>query len=266
MKTRAILFTFLAALLVPLSVQAQEDEDERGQLLFIQTVEVMPEDVMAYESTMGMVVKAAELSHVSADFKWAIMNDNFTYTLVFPIKEFAYFDTPDQWLSQFKDTEGESTLQEAFQKFSEIDMRVVNTEIVEHVEDWSYTPAVELAEADNAHIHSFRIKAGQAEAFGGVAKEIMAFFKELDYPYATAGHRTHFGDTGLATFVIWYDDPGAFHGANDLEALIEKKGMSDKWGELSGRLSKTITGAQHSDGVIKWNMTYWPEPDEATHE
>jgi len=266
MKTRAILFSFLTALLVPLSLPAQEDEDERGQLLFIQVIDVMPEDVMAYENAMSTVVKAAGAAQLSEGFKWSIWNDDFTYTLVFPIKEYAYFDTPDQWMKQFEGTAGEAVLQEAFQAFSEVDMRVRSTEIVEHVEDWTYSPPTPVEGADYAHVHSFRIKPNQDEAFGEVIKDISAFFGDLDYPYALAGHRTHFGDSGLATFVIWHDDPGAYHGANNIDNLVEKKMMGDRWSELMGRLAKTILGSQHGDQEYKPELSYWPMPEGATNE
>lgn len=265
MKSRAILgAVFLAFLLTPAAGLAQEDY-ERGDLLFIETIKVLPKDAKAYEATIAKVVEAARLAQMSPDFKWAFMNDGFTYALVYPFKKMAYWDDPQQWMRAFQGTPGEAKLNEAFGEFSQLSMRTVSAEVVEHVKDWSYDPATPVQDAYLAHLESFWVASGKQEQFAEVTKEIMAFFKELSYPYSIAGHRTHFGDTDRATFVIWYNDRGAFYGANSVDKLVAKKAMSEKWGALMGRLAEVVVDHDHGDMDYKPNMSYWPEPTGATN-
>jgi hypothetical protein len=265
MKTRAILSPLLLLLLLPVAVRAQEEDYQRGKLMYVQTVKVTPAHAAAYEAAVGKIVKAAEMAKLGPGYKWAFMNDMFTYTLVYPFSDFAYWDDPEQWMRQFKGTEGEATLQEAFQEFGKLDTRVVMSEVVEHVEDWSYQPEKTREDATMAHFTEFWLKSGKEEQFTEVTKEIMGFFKKLGYGYEVSGHRVHFGDTDRRVFVTWYDDRGSFYGANSLDALIEKKGMGEKWGELMSRMSELIVDGDHSDSELKQAMTYWPEMEKATH-
>ncbi len=266
MKTRAILWCLLLPLLVPFSAQAQEEEQERGEMLFIETIKVMPEDVPAYEAAIAKVVQAAEMAGLSPDYKWAFMNDMYTYTLVFPFKDMAYWDDPDQWMRQYEGTEGEEALQAAFKEFSEIDTRVVASEVMEHVEDWSYTPATSAAaDAENVHLTVFWLKSGKGDEFTQVTKDIMALLKEIGYPYPVAGHRVRFGDTNRRIFVTWFDNKSNFYGEKSLMAVIEKKGAGERWGELMSRISALIIDGDHSDAVYKPEMSYWPETQEATN-
>ncbi len=265
MRIRAILGTaLLAFLLTPAAALAQESY-ERGEMLFIETVKVMPKDAQAYEATIAKVVEAAELAKMSADYKWAFMNDGFTYTLVYPFNKMAYWDDPQQWMRAFQGTAGEAKLNEAFAEFSNLSMRTVAAEVVEHVKDWSYSPAMEMDDSYLAHVEEFWVMSGKQEQFNEITKEIMAFFKELGYPYAIAGHRTLFGDTDRVTFVIWFNDRGMFYGANSVEKLVEKQGMGEKWGALMGKLSQVVVDHDHGDMDFKPNMSYWPEPEGATN-
>ncbi len=265
MKTRAILgAALLAFLLAPAAALAQEDY-ERGELLYIETVKVMPKDAQAYEATIAKVVEAARLAKMSADYKWAFMNDGFTYTLVYPFKKMAYWDDPQQWMRAFQGTAGETKLNEAFGEYNQLSIRTVAAEVVEHMKDWSYSPAMEMEDSYLAHVEEFWVMSGKQEQFGEITKEIMAFFKELGYPYAIGGHRTLFGDTDRVTFVIWYNDRGTFYGANSIEQLAAKKGMSEKWGGLMGRLAQVVVDHDHGDMDFKQNMSYWPEAQAATN-
>lgn len=266
MKTRAILWCLLLALLVPFSAQAQEDEQKRGEMLFIETIKVMPADVPDYEAAIAKVVQAAEMAGLSPDYRWAFMNDMYTYTLVFPFKDMAYWDDPDQWERQFEGTEGAEALQAAFEAFSEIDTRVVASEVMEHVQDWSYTPAtLPAATAENAHLTVFWLKSGVGDEFTEVTKDIMALLKEVGYTYPVAGHRVHFGDTNRRIFVTWFDNKSSFYGEKSLMAVLERKGAGERWGELMGSLSALIIDGDHSDVVYKLEMSYWPETQEATN-
>ncbi len=265
MKTRAILGTALVAFLLAPAASLAQEGYERGDLLFIETIKVMPKDAQAYEATMAKVVEAAQLANMGADYKWAFMNKGFTYTLVYPFKNMAYWDDPQQWMRAFQGTPGEAKLNEAFGEYNQLSMRTVSAEVVEHVKDWSYDPAMAMQDAMLAHVVSFWLMSGQQEQFNEVTKEIMAFFKEVGYPYSISGHRTLFGDTDRATFVIWYNDRGAFYGANSLDKLVEKKGMGEKWGALMGRLAEVVIDHDSGDMDYKPNMSHWPEAQAATN-
>jgi hypothetical protein len=264
MRTRAILLPLFLGLLLPSALRAQSDNEQRGDLLYIETVKVSPADAAAYEAGIAKVVKAAELAELGEGFKWAFMNDMFTYTLVYPFGDFAYWDDRDQWMRQFGDTPGEAMLKEAFGELSDLSTRVVAAEVVEHVKDWSYEPKKSRPDATKAHIDVFWVKSGKGEEFSELTKDVMAFFGEIGYVYPVAGHRVHFGDTDRRVFVIWYDDAAGFYGANSLETLVEKKGAGERWGKLMARMATLIVDADHGDSELKPGMTYWPVSETAT--
>lgn len=261
MKSRLIVGALLLPLLVPLTGAAQEGS-ERGQLFWVETIEVQPSDAMGYEAVVAKVVKAAGEAGLSTDYKWAFWRDLYTYTLVFPISNFAYWDDPNQWERQFEGTPGEQALEDAFAEFSTLNARTVSSEVIEEVADWSYAPAAAVADELNlAHVDELWIKPGKQQEFGELIEEFGAFFGEVGYRYPVDGHRVHFGDTGRAIFVTFYDSKEAYYGANSLDRLIAEKGAGEKWGDLLERLSAVMVGMEHGDAEMQAGMTYWPSSE-----
>jgi hypothetical protein len=266
MKNSAALWALVAVLLVPASAGAQEEGYERGDLLYVQTIKVMPTDARAYEAVMVKMAEAAELAGLSDEYGWTFMNTAFTYTMVFPFEDFAHWDDPQQWLRQFQGTEGEAILQDAIQEFHRLDTRVAASEVLEHVKEWSYEPEAAVGTMAFANITEFWLKPGREPQYGELVKDVVAVLEEIDYPYAVTGHRVHFGDSGRTVFVTWYDDRASYYGVNSLDRLLIEKEAMGRWGELLSRLPELVLDVSDRDATIKPRMSYWPGQEGGTRQ
>jgi nucleotide-binding universal stress UspA family protein len=266
MKRNAARWALLAALLVPASTWAQEEGSERGDLLYMQTIKVMPSDARAYEAVMAKIAGAAELAGLGHKYAWTMMNTAFTYTMVFPFEDFSYWDDPQQWMRQFQGTEGEEKLQEAIQEFYRLDTRVVASEVLEHVKEWSYQPEASERTKGFANITEFWLKSGKEQQYGELVKDVVTVLEEIGYPYPITGHRVHFGDSGRTVFVTWYDDRASYYGVNSLERLLREKDALARWGELLSRLPELVLDLSDRDATIKPRMSYWPEQEGGTRQ
>ena len=264
MKTRAILWAVPLALIFPVPASAQEgvSEYERGELLFVQTVLVSPTDARAYELVMAKFADAAEAAGLSADYGWTYLNEGFTYTMVFPFKDYAYWDDPQQWMRAFEQgTEAEEMLQEAMVEFYDLDVRTVASEVIEHVPEWSFAPAAHV-EPTMVHVSEFWLRPGKQEEFSQLSEDVVAFLEEIGYAYPISGHRVHFGDTDRTLFVTWYDSRTDYYGAKSLDAAIAEKGAQEGWGQLIRRVLELIIDVRDSDRVMKPAMGYSPKAEE----
>lgn len=260
MKSRIVSALMVAALAAPTMALAQEEQEyQRGELVEVFTWEIQPDQAMAFEAAVEKIVEAAKVADL-ADYKWSFWNDVYTYTLVYPVGNFAYFDDPEQWMRPIMGTPGEEMLTEAFAAFDDINSRVVAQEIAEHKMDWSYEPeAAEMMEPGYVHVDEFWVRGGKDDEFDEVVKEFMAFFKEMGYAYSVYGHEMHFGDAGRAVFVTTIDDLGAYYGPKGIEVAIEANDAGERWEELLGKLAGVVNRHSHGNMAFMPNMTYWPE-------
>ena len=260
MKHRLILGTMLAMLMVPVVALAQDDyEEESGQLAQLINWRVDPAKAMDFEGALKKYVESAKQAGLTSDYRWAISQDGWEYTLYFPVANFAYFDDPDRFMSAFKDTPGEAMVQEAMAAFTKAGVTTLSVELIQGVPAWSYAP--EGSDGDEnmtARVHSFWLKPGVNEQFEALSKDFMAFFKEIGHSYPIYGHRVRFGDASRVSFVEWFDNYENYYGANNLDKRIEAMGKNDAWMELLGRLGELVTRSEDTDIVFRPDLSFWP--------
>jgi len=250
----------LAGLALPTAVDAQEQQ-ERGETTQIIQWKVQPDQAKDFEAGIAGIVDAAEAANL-ADYRWVFWNDLYTYTLVFPVADMAYFNDPDQWMRGIFGTAGEETLTAAFATLGPIQSDIMLNQIVVTDASLSYQPATPPSGPPMfAHVDIATIKGGQEEAFNAAVQEFMKFFADIGYPYPITGHRVLLGDTQRVDFVTFYDSKAAYHGPNNMVDLAEAAGMGDAMGTLSDRMTATITDWMHFDQEAKPDMSYWPDMD-----
>ena len=136
---RALTVLIVAGFALPTAVNAQEQQ-EKGEMAQIIQWKVQPDQAMEFEAGIGGIVEAAEAAGL-ADYRWLFWNDLYTYTLVFPVADMAYFNDPDQWMRGIFGTAGEETLTAAFETLGPIQSDVILNQIVEEDASISYWPA-----------------------------------------------------------------------------------------------------------------------------
>lgn len=263
MKRRFLLGTLFAFLALPAAMVAQEEQEyQAGNLVQIMTFEVAPSQVGEFEASMAKIVEAAKQANLSENYAWSVWNKGFTYALVYPIANMAYFDDEMQWMREFAGTPGQATLTEAFTAMESVDAKVTTSEVLEGSLDWMHMPeGADPNSFASAEVFDVWLKPGQGTIakFGELTKEYMSFFGELGYPYMIMGNKVRFGDVGRMEFVTLFDNTENYHGVNDMEKMIDAKGMRAKWDELGGRFVQLIERTESSFYTMKPDLTYMPE-------
>lgn len=261
MKRRHLLGMLFAFLALPTLAVAQDQQYETGALVQVMTFEVEPSHAPQFETTMAQVVEAAKQANLAENFAWSVWSNGFTYALVYPVPNMAYFDDEQQWMREFAGTAGEATLTEAFQALESIDAKVTNSEVLEAPPSWSFVPeGTNPYGLTNASVFDVWLKPGQATMakFDQLAKQYIGLLGEIGFPYMVMGNRVRFGDVGRVEFVTLFDNLANYHGMNNLEKMIEAKGMQAKWDEIGAQFIQLVERTEESFYTLKPNMTYQP--------
>jgi hypothetical protein len=259
MTSRIISLALALAVAAPLTALAQEggQEDERGQLLQVSTFAVDLADGLKFEAAVKQLVEAA--GQANTPYHWAFLQDGSQYTFVYPVDSYGYFDNPMQFISSFIGTEGEAQMQEAMASFGTMNIKVVAEEIVEEEADWSYeVEGWDPTSMTAVHMDVMWLKPGADSEFEAHNKDMTAFFRQIGYAYPYTGHQVHFGDTGRVVYVTFIDDLSEYYGANNLEKVIEAKGMGARWQELMERMGAVVGRWEHNNATYRPDMSYWP--------
>ena len=253
---RRILATALAwsVLLLAVPAAAQEEAPEFGQLYEIFTWNVPPSVTPEWRRNAAKLVEAAEAANISDS--WYMYSGASSFTLVYPIENYAALDDPMAFMRQFQGTEGEALFQEAMGALQKLDVRPGMAEIQERVDDWSYEPEGMEAPPSWAHVDDYWVMPGQQEAFGELAEEFVAFLEAIGYPYAVDAHRTHFGKVGRVTVVTFVDDLASFYGENDLRRLVEAAGAEAEWRALVERFAPLVYKIEQRNVRLEPELTY----------
>ncbi len=235
-----LLFCLLAGPLTPSMLLAQDD-NAKGQLLNVQTWRVDPSDAPAQDALIRQIVQAANEAKLKGpNTTWYFWSSDFNYTLVYPFENFAVLDTPNQFEKRFAGTPGEATLKAAFEGLEKIPTMDTKSTVIMTVPDWNYAPE-SAAEVKGAEVNEYWIETGQREAFDALAKDALALFEDVKYPYEVAGNRIIFGDVDRTVFVTFYDNKANYYGENDLTVLIKKAGREDDWGRINERFLQIVS-------------------------
>lgn len=262
---RGIVFTLVLALMAPVSLFGQEGEEERGQLMQVSTWDVAPSDAKAWESGLKTMVEAAGKANIP--YRWAFWQDGSTYTLVYPVDNYAYFDDPMQFVRSFAGTAGEAQVQQAMEGFRKLHIHTVAEELAEVKDAWSYSvDSFDMANLKYGHMDYVWLKPGTFEEFEALNKEWTAIYEELKYPYPYSGHQVHFGDTGRIVYVTFIDNLSDYYGKNAFETLVEAKGLGERASELNERFNAVVRKWRHSDATFRMDLSYWPPEEAATNE
>lgn len=252
---RRTLATAMAwSLLLAAPALAQEEAAERGDLFEVVTWNVPPSVAPAWRGHVETLVEAATEADVADT--WFMLSGPSTYRLVYPLDDYAELDDPMAFARQFRGTPGEAKFQEAMGALQAIEAHPLMSEIVEHVDSWSYDPSMPVERPRWAHIDWYWLEPGSMEAFGELAQDFVAFVREIGYPYAVDGHRIHFGDIGRVYFVTHVDDLSSYYGENDLERLVEAAGAQERFGELVQRFSSMVYRIEHENLRSEPELSY----------
>ena len=250
----------MAGFALPTALNAQ-DQPERGEMAQVIQWKVQPDQAVDFEAGIAGIVEAAKAAGLE-DYRWVFWNDLYTYTLVFPVADMAYFNDPDQWMYGIMGSEGEETLQAAFATLAPVQSSVVLNQIVETDLSISYQPEKAAAAPPMfAHVDIATIRSGQEEAFNAIVKEFMQFFSDIGYTYEIRGHRVKLGNTDRVDFVTFFDSKASYYGDNNMVERAKAAGMEEKLADLGTRLNATITDWMHFDQEPKPDMSYWPAAD-----
>jgi len=252
------------ALAVPAAAFAQDYEQETGQLYQVTTWNADPASSLGFEEAVKLFVSAAEKAN--SPFKWAFWQKGTQYMIVYPVDAFAYFDDPGQFMRSLAGTPGEADVEKAMGMWPDLHMTVVSDEISELKEDWSYmVESFDMETITAAHFDIMWTKPNTEEAWDKLNKDWVTFFRELGSPYPYHGHSVRFGDTGRTVYVTFIDNLSDFYGKNDLEKLIEDKGMGEGWMKLGDAFNATVQRWDHYIMDYRRDMSYWPMEEGATN-
>lgn len=262
--TRYLAFLTLCLATLPASAPAQE---EGGELLQLVAWDIDPADAGKWVQGIQKIVEAAKQANLPADYGWFFwQEDIFRYRLVYPVTNMAYFDDPQQWIRQFAETPGQATLTEAFQQLNEVAATTKSDMVTEHMAAWSRETDLAMSTLPHAHVDEVWVKGGMEEKFDAIMKEFIVLLDEIGYVYPVTSYRPRLGGTGEHYIVTFFDTRENFYGKNNLDRLVEQKGMSEKWGEMFSRFTGLITNAHHFDSDYQPGMSYSPEEEAASED
>jgi hypothetical protein len=254
----------LAALLtLPQWSHAQEDAAPKMDLSGVTTWDVNPADMGTFMASVEKIVKAAQEANLPAEYGWSMWQDMYSVTLVGQFMK-AELDDPELWMKQFMGTPGEATLMEAFQDFEAVSILGSQSEIHQHMPDWSYMPEGMTAPPMAwVRVHEFWGKSGQEnyEMWNALIGDFVKFFGDIGYPYPIWGNMVRYGEN-RTLFVTAYDKPSDYMGEYSVEAMAERQGKMDEWNGLLARLGELTLKGEMSDLEFLAAQSYLPEMEE----
>ncbi len=255
MKTMYKWFTLLILCLLVGNAYAQESE--RGQLWEVQTLEVMPGDIPAFQEIAAEIVAASGMANMSADYGWYFWSYDNHFVLSSPAESMADYDDPGDWMRQFAENEeAQKKVQAAFQRMEkDVQVRPLRREVLEEVTGWVYE-AENAPETGGGMLYTFREKPGEYEAFNAVMDDYAKFWGKINYPYDVYAYRPMMGEVGVTHVLIPYDNRSMFYGENSIEGVAERAGMSDMNNELLGRLMQSVESWESQDMTFHLDMSY----------
>ncbi len=226
---------FLAlALATAVPLSAQED----APFTVVTTYDVAPPDAPTFEQAVTTFKHAAEQANLAPEHWWNVFQIDSRYIIVGSRASMGSFDDPNYVLSEIRGTPGAAALDEAFAVYRTIDVPT-RSEVHLQVPEWSYMPEGFYGSTEIAGVMVFEdwVPFAKQEAFDQNTRELLAALGEMDFPYPIFGSRTLLGENDKMTFVVVHDGLPAFYGENNIEGLIERAGMGERWGVLiEGRM------------------------------
>ncbi len=257
MKTRLTLPFLLAAVVVgpgPLVAQGQE----LGQMASVTTWEIEASHLPHFMEVATQVTEAAKKAGLPAEYGWTMWQKQNTITIVGAFNR-AELDDPDHWMKQFAGTPGEGPLMEAFQAMEGMEISRSWNEIHQGLPAWTYQPEGYESTTPPQYVHVFEVWAKSTmsaqQEMSAVMGDIVAFWKEIEYPYPVWGNVVRYGEARYM-FVIPYSDPATYHGEKSFQALIENHMAGDKWQDLETRLTAVMVRGDDSHHQFLPNQSY----------
>ena len=243
-----------AALMLPLlAAPASAQEMEQGDLGMLMQVEVAPAHRAAYRAAIEKLGEAATAAGIT-DYQWHFWGNATGFTLYYPIDAFAYFDDPQQLWRSFEGTDGQAGRDEFFAAMQEIPSHS-STEVIESIPSLTYWPEG-FSDVNANHVHYEWLADGVTEEqWMENAKEWVAFFEKIGYPYGARAYRTRIGDDRM-TWVFFVPSLAEFHSDASWDDLVEAAGAQDELDALGEAWNKVVRRMEHeSSGYIE-SMSY----------
>jgi hypothetical protein len=245
----SLLFTAAMFTLLPApAVQAQEEEDPGYALVLV--IEMAPANRATYREALGDLATAAAEAGVTNPW-WAWSHDK-GFTVVLGFDEMAWFDEDTPFWSQFPEAD-----QEAFQAALSGFDRVVTSEVVRQVMEWSYAPTSPPEDVSVAHVHHDWLKAGTSEAYGELMEDWVTFLGKIGFPYTSNCMRTVVGSQKI-TCVDFADSMSRYTSDETWDDLIEAAGAREDFQDLLERWRGMVLRWEHFNASFQASMSYMP--------
>lgn len=230
------------------AVQAQEEDTGYALVLVI---EMAPADRATYRAALSDLATAAAAAGVTN--QWSAWSHDKGFTVVLSFDQMSWFDEEQPFWSQFPEAD-----QEAFQSALSSFDRVVTSEVVQWVPEWSYAPANPPADISVAHVHHDWLKSGVGDGYGELAEDWVAFLGKIEFPYVSNCMRTVVG-TQKVICVDMADSMTRYTSDETWDDLIEAAGAEEEFQGLLERWGSMVLRWEHFDASFQKNMSYMPD-------
>ena len=244
-----LLAATMFALLPIDAVQAQEEEDTGYALVLV--IEMAPADRATYREALSDLATAAAAAGVTN--QWSAWSHDKGFTVVLSFDKMSWFDEDQPFWSQFPEAD-----QEAFRAALSGFDRVVTSEVVQWVPEWSYAPANPSADVSVAHVHHDWLKAGAGDGYGELMEEWVAFLGKIDFPYVSNCMRTVVG-TQKIICVDMADSMTRYTSDETWDDLIEAAGAEEEFQGLLERWRSMVLRWEHFNASFQKSMSYMPD-------
>ena len=248
-------FVFALAGVVP--AQAQ---DEAPNLVSVGAFTAAPAQSAQLAEVIGKVAGAANESNIDAKFAWNVFQQGNTFHIVSWPENWATFDEGGAMWAAIMEGPGQAGAQEAMAAYEELWV-TTESQMLGHVEEWSYFPETEMPDDDISGVVVFQswVRPGMNDEFSENTASVMALVKEMGFPYPIYGHRTLMGEENQVMFVVVHDGLSNFYGDKSFGQFIEASGMGEKWAELFEARNGMIYRSDNYQAGWRKDLSFQPE-------
>ena len=246
----------LAALVLTVGpVLADHHEGGAPPYMLVQTFHVDPLKMDEFEKGAQAWVEAFQEKEMGPEWTWyASTGQNFTYTYVSPIPNYAYLDTMEARQAEMAEALGPEKLGEL--------MRVVgaatsvSTELVKAMPKMSYHPAEEVpGQFLRVGVHT--VRPAMAQRFEQMAEKVAAAFAKAEAPLGFSGYQVAFGE-GSYVFTTMAPDAATFYATPGTGQILAQALGEEGARELLAEWRECVTDYQTHDYQMRMDLSYVP--------
>lgn len=261
LKCTGLLFTILIIFIGNLFSQ---DGGSKGQLLLIYQDKVKPAKVAEYEQgTKEMIALFKEKNVTSPYFNFTtIAGEEFTYSYVLPIKNFADLDQMQKTWMEFEQNIDNKEKWQAMMESGSKNIKSVHQFVVASMPDLSYKPvSPALKEEDKTFYHYdfFYVNTGKEKEFAEVAKEWSELYEKNKIPYGWNLYRVVIGQE-QPLYVVSFGSKDKLDYVTTLNKIEDVIGK-EKIQSLLAKTFSLVRKFEHKNATVRPDLSYSPPTD-----